>query len=723
MRQCKSSPLMFLALSVVACELDDGQALPAEFLVEDAVGEGPWIGGMFEHRLPPLEDAEDESSEPPGLAWSDSSGSAEREVIVLLASGANELGGARILDGVRAEDALVAAIREDDSDVLARFGDPVDARRLVAGRSADSNLLAPEIRSAEDRLQRYVVMRYADAESARRAVGMLERMRSVEYVSLNEALGSSALPNDPYVPFKPVVAQYQWGMHAMGFPITWELTPGTAWLGAADGGVVGHDDLQNVRSHLSFTIGSVLAAYAIHGTHVAGILAATYRNAVGVAGACPSCSVVMGASGTMIADRAAAISGLVDRGVQVINMSFGSNGHTCANAKPVCDAITVAQGRDVLLVAAAGNYNKSAPDFPASVPGVLAVGGVQNSNPAQIGHWQPWFYNSSNASSAVGLDGVLGPARSIVSTMAPSAAYNSSAWVKCGDTSGFDESGTFGDGYGSCTGTSMATPHVAGLGGILRSINPRLSAEGVKSIIRQSSNYAASVRTPQLGYGLPHAYLAAQSALNGATNRLTPLFAFYSAGRLDYFYTAAPQMASAAIVGRLQPGVGTNPPGYTTVGSGITGYASYPGISPSASRTPRAQAWIFTTPTNPKSASVPLAPLYRLSWKCGDPGESPVCPQNPSHTDFVYTAEQEGVDMYSSWGYRLDGIEGYIYPKSLPKPAGTVRLMRKYNPARDDHAIFPETELATMQSQGYTTNSGSDWLGYVYPNTGGTPSV
>jgi hypothetical protein len=48
--------------------------------------------------------------------------------------------------------------------------------------------------------------------------------------------------------------------------------------------------------------------------------------------------------------------------------------------------------------------------------------------------------------------------------------------------------------------------------------------------------------------------------------------------------------------------------------------------------------------------------------------------------------------------------------------------MRKYNPTRDDHAIFPESELAAMASQGYTQNSGSDWLGYVYPNlTGAMP--
>ena len=76
-------------------------------------------------------------------------------------------------------------------------------------------------------------------------------------------------------------------------------------------------------------------------------------------------------------------------------------------------------------------------------------------------------------------------------------------------------------------------------------------------------------------------------------------------------------------------------------------------------------------------------------------------------------------------GYNLDGVEGYIFPKTMSQPSGTVRLLRKYNPARDDHAIFPEiTSIVNdMWNQGYTENSGSDWLGWVYPNYGYQPTV
>jgi len=44
--------------------------------------------------------------------------------------------------------------------------------------------------------------------------------------------------------------------------------------------------------------------------------------------------------------------------------------------------------------------------------------------------------------------------------------------------------------------------------------------------------------------------------------------------------------------------------------------------------------------------------------------------------------------------------------------------MRKYNPTRDDHVIFPETVHGAMIAEGYTQTSGSDWLGYVSVNTG-----
>lgn len=246
------------------------------------------------------------------------------------------------------------------------------------------------------------------------------------------------------------------------------------------------------------------------------------------------------------------------------------------------------------------------------------------------------------------------------------------------------------------------------------------------SAIRSSGNYASAPNSV-LGYGMPNAQTAVSSVLAQMnSSRLTPLFAFYSTGRLDYFYTTVPQMGSAAIYGSLEP-KGATLSTYTPTGfAAISGYNTFPAHIQGVAA-PRADAWIFTTPNNPKNAAIPLVPLYRLSWKCGDPTPVPptICASNPNHIDTTYTADPAGIAAFQEVGYQLDGIEGYLYPKTVtPQPPGTRKLMRKYNPARDDHAIFPDNILNTMTSLGYTEDSGSDWLGYVYPNLrGSVPAI
>lgn len=333
-----------------------------------------------------------------------------------------------------------------------------------------------------------------------------------------------------------------------------------------------------------------------------------------------------------------------------------------------------------------------------------------------------------------GLNGVTAPAKSVVSTVPANANYYTTNVFDCSDRLPGDNSGIAGDGFGTCTGTSMASPHVSALAGILRSVNPRLSKDVIKAQIRYSGSNSG-FPNGTIGYGMPNALTAVNNVLSLTTpSRLTPLFSFYSATRLDYFYTTAPQMATAALYGTLASRRASPPVNhdvysarYVNVGDKpISGYSAFPGGQPPSWFGPGADAWVFTTPANPKNAGIPLVPLYRLSWKCGDntPYPPALCASYPEHIDVAYTADPSGVTAFQSLGYKLDGIEGYIYPKTIPQPPGSQRLMRKYSPTRDDHAIFPENRLASMASQGYTQNSGSDWLGYVYPNlTGAVPTI
>ena len=553
-----------------------------------------------------------------------------------------------------------------------------------------------------------------------------------------------------------------------------------------------HCDLaENFRPQFSLAPGAYNAATVIHGTHVTGIMAARGDNAQGVSGGCPWCSVAMGrmngvpatstspAVGPLASSAAAALMGLADRGMQAVNISANQLGAgsaatgwkyslRCGDQEAAsfgffCYSIAYANSRDVNLVASSGNYRWTRrynedltptialPNLPASHSLVLSVGGIEpngwmwshqvhQEDPSNTHADEPNaavapFFQESNSSFA-GRYGVVAPAKSVISTMPwNGASYSSEAYVMCGDTSTTDASGYFGDKYGTCTGTSMAAPHVTALIGLVRSVNPLLKRDEVECIVTGSGDLLNNpsdcldrdAATAERGSGVPDAGQAVVNALYTNPSRLTPLFSFYSSARKDYFYTIVPQMAGAAIRGTLRPVdaayVGSAST-YSPVGSSLWAVQNFPSLC-CGYGTPLAQAWVFTTPTNPNSW-VPLSPLFRLSFKCGDGGQWPsICNSVPAHTDTTYTADPAGIAAFTAVGYSLDGVEGYIYPKSLPRPSGTVRLLRKYNATDDDHAIFPEVPYIVndMTNRGYTQNSGSDWLGWVYPNNGTRPVV
>lgn len=714
--------------------------------------EGPFIGGVFSRPIGnavplPQTDVDDDEAAFPVLF--DENGRSN-ELIVMLDYSHRSLVTAilpGLAEGVRPdviEAAIIDNVRGRDSLAYTAFHGAEHARLLTAGMRLDPDLrskLAPE--HPRERLERYIALRYPTVELATKALAALKAAAGVVWVGQDARMEFSAVPNDTYFSINSTSAgRYQWGMHAMNYPSAWDVTKGFGYVGAVDSGLLNEvpptDLVANYRKQFFSAVSNppLYPPYVLefHGTHVLGIIGATANNGIGVTGGCPGCSVSTVRFGGSISYAASGITRLTETGVQVGNLSSNNANESCASQAPLCDAFAFAESRDTLFVVSAGNFQLMIPCFPASVASVLAVAGVENIQPSLPSSWYFWYTAPGVGSCYAGTSGVVAPARSIVSTVPASAVYNGNVPWNCSDNLPADESGVSGDGYASCTGTSMAAPHVSALAGILRSINPRLSKDSIKTIIRQTASHAASP-TEQLGSGMPNARAAVDRALYlTPTSRLTPLFSFYSSSRLDYFYTTVPQMGTAALYGSLEPRRPQAADGshyvqsarYYPMGYNIINlYGAFPGHPPDVAA-PRADAWVFTTSLNPKSATIPLAPLYRLSWKCGDLTPTPpaVCAANPEHIDTVYTADTAGVSAYQSVGYQLDGIEGYLYPKTIPQPIGTQRLMRKYNPARDDHAIFPENRLATMTAQGYTQNSGSDWLGYVYPNlTGNAPTI
>jgi thermitase len=116
-----------------------------------------------------------------------------------------------------------------------------------------------------------------------------------------------------------------------------------------------------------------------HGTHVAGIVAATH-NTEGVAGVCPKCSIL---AGKVLDDRgigstsgvADGINWAVSNGAKVINMSIGVRA-----SRTLETAVNNAWNKGTVLVAAAGNGDNQTKIYPAAYPNVIAVGATDNND-------------------------------------------------------------------------------------------------------------------------------------------------------------------------------------------------------------------------------------------------------------------------------------------------------------------------------------------------------
>ncbi|HVV51299.1 MAG TPA: S8 family peptidase [Polyangia bacterium] len=281
-----------------------------------------------------------------------------------------------------------------------------------------------------------------EAQEASAEAAELQAQSSLEAECNAKTADGKGFPND-------TCYKYQWHLRQIGMPAAWKQGNGKgAVVAVIDTGVTKVGDLRDTKfvPGYNFVANNANAADDHgHGTHVAGTIAESTNNGIGVAGVAYGASImplkVLSARGSgSMGGIAQAIRWAADHGANVINMSLGGR----YAVAPLASAVKYAHGKGVVVVAAAGNDGHGKVSYPARYPGVIAVAATQeDGNTTFYSNWGPEVDLAAPGGNTRGnpQGGVL------QHTIVP------------GDIGRTD--------YLYFMGTSMASPHVAGVAALV----------------------------------------------------------------------------------------------------------------------------------------------------------------------------------------------------------------------------------------------------------------
>ncbi|MDI3236399.1 S8 family serine peptidase [Exiguobacterium antarcticum] len=313
-------------------------------------------------------------------------------------------------------------------------------RVIVQVKGTDTGDIEGDVVSSKrDRKQTIIQVDVPIGQSTSSFIKELKKDDNVILVEEDQLLNLTYSPNDYYF-----YAQY----HHQNIQSSevWNRTMGAdVTVAILDNGIdLNHEDLTGkiVNPYDVVYDSPYTLSMGDHGTHVAGIVGSSINNYSGGVGVAPSASImpidVFAGTSAYTSDVIEGVYRAVDYGAHVINMSLGNYYYSSFFQ----DAINYAYNRDVVVVAAAGNDATSATHYPSSYNHVISVGSTTE-------------YDTLSYFSNYGTDvDITAPGSYIYST----TAHN---------------------GYDYYSGTSMASPVVAGVAALVKSSEPNLSADDI----------------------------------------------------------------------------------------------------------------------------------------------------------------------------------------------------------------------------------------------------
>lgn len=408
-------------------------------------------------------------------------------------------------------------IRLDENYLRAHSDKPLDFLNDISFEGEMSNIRRP-FTIDNDVLSRTWQVSFQPKSKVDRLLDILHDHKAVELAEKVPLTKIFHTPNDPLYSTTSYGYDWNWYLDVIEAEAAWDISKGSSNIRVAvvDNAIyTQHPDLNNkvvLERDVSDNDGDATppaggSSYDkyvwSHGTHCSGLVAAETNNGKGVAG--------IGYNVSLIAVKAApdtstgeytynGISGVqwaAQKGADVISLSYGGTGYSSTHNSFYQNL----KNNNVIILAAAGNDGSETKQYPAAYNSVISVGSTNNddkrSSFSQYGSWL-----DLSAPGGYSPDGNSNYKISVIST-----TYNE-AYVAQGAISGK---------YDISQGTSMSTPIVAGLAGLMKSEAPGANYQRVKSCLIWACDDIDGVNDPQYSGKLGAGRINARKSLECMT--------------------------------------------------------------------------------------------------------------------------------------------------------------------------------------------------------------